>query len=1213
MEDDLFDDHPVMEDCIVGNKFNTRAMIDTGSTGYCFVDRLTAQEICEKANISPVTLNRRKEIKAYDGRKGKPITQAIYPSLKIGNHTESSTPMLITELGQRTIILGKPWMRKHGVSYHGHTNSISFRPDHCNHLGAPERPFPSSPIRREEPGSTKDTTPIFQPKKILKRDEPDEKNHSNSNPISVRRSRKEDILKQKSWRKDAESEEALDIAMIGADPFNVLTKQKDVEIFAVSLRDINFELAKGEKPITDPKTIVPPEYHDFLDVFSKEKADELPPHRKHDHTIELLEGKGPGHAPLYNMSEGELLPVKRYLEENLKKGFITASSAPFASPILFAKKPSGGLRFCVDYRKLNEITKKNRYPLPLISEIMSRLARARFLTRIDIRHAFNRLRMKTEKDEDLTTFRTRFGSYKSLVLPFGLTNGPATFQNFINDTFLEYLDEFLIAYLDDLLVYSETMTDHRKHVRKVLQKLREAGIQADVDKCEFHVTETKFLGVVVGRNGIKMDPTKIEAVVEWAIPRHLKQVQAFLGFINFYRRFIKDFSKIAKPLVHLTRKDEPFNWTPACQAAFSELKRRVTEAPVLAHFSPSRETFVESDSSDYVSAGVLSQRGEDGLIRPVAFFSKSLLPAECNYEIYDKELLAIIKCFEQWRPELQSTELPIKVLTDHKSLEYFMTTKKLNRRQARWAEFLADFNFVITYQAGKFHTKADALTRRPGDRPESEEDDRQRHQHQIILPLKSLDPQIQKEMGFEMNEINAEKSKDPLENNAKLFVPEEKRMKLIQEVHDQPAVGHPGIKRTYEMMKKFFFWPKMKGTIEQYIRNCHTCKRAKAPRDGYSGLLNPLPIPDRPWTDISMDFVTGLPESKGHNAILMVVDRFSKMHHYIPCTTDEEGTTAEETARMLIKHVWKLHGLPTTIISDRGPQFVSLVWKSLCVMLGIKAKLSTAFHPETDGQSEISNQEMERYLRTYVNYQQDDWTEWLSMAEFASNACVSASSGLSPFQVNYGFEPRMSFYPIDASTGSARERILKTRAKNIGQAMEKIWEFGKENLVRSQESQKRFADNHREEAPTYKEGDEVWLSTKNIKTERPSKKLDHKMIGPYKILKALGNSYKLDLPASMKIHDVFHSSLLRPASKDPLPGQIPPPPPPVIIDNEEEFEIDDILDSRTFNKKLQYKVKWSNYPPDNTWYPAEDFANSKETVEEYHRKYPKKPRPKLIT
>lgn len=239
---------------------------------------------------------------------------------------------------------------------------------------------------------------------------------------------------------------------------------------------------------------------------------------------------------------------------------------------------------------------------------------------------------------------------------------------------------------------------------------------------------------------------------------------------------------------------------------------------------------MESDSSDYVSAGVLSQRGEDGLIRPVAFFSKSLLPAECNYEIYDKELLAIVKCFEQWRPELQSTENPVKVLTDHKSLEYFMTTKKLNRRQARWAEFLADFNFIVTYQAGKVHAKADALTRRPGDRPESEEDDRRKHQHQLILTPEKLDSQIRDSL-TSINEINEkaeisaseEKLNDQLNERLKkkLFVPEEKRLQITKEIHDQPAVGHPGIRRTLKMIERFFYWPKMRTTIDQYIRNCH--------------------------------------------------------------------------------------------------------------------------------------------------------------------------------------------------------------------------------------------------------------------------------------------------------------------------------------------------------------------------------------------------------
>lgn len=611
------------------------------------------------------------------------------------------------------------------------------------------------------------------------------------------------------------------------------------------------------------------------------------------------------------MSEGELLLVKRYLIEHLEKGFIEASSAPYASPVLFAKKPGGGLRFCVDYRKLNAITKKNRYPIPLIAETIARLSKAKWITKIDIRHAFNRIRMHSEKDEDLTTFRTKYGTYKYLVMPFGLTNGPSTFQNFMNDTLMDFLDNFVVAYLDDILVYSENEKDHIKHVKMVLQRLREAGIQADIDKCEFHKQETKFLGLIVGRNGIRMDPEKIKAIVEWETPTHLKEVQAFLGFVNFYRRFVKKFSRVARPLTRLTKKDEAFEWTDNCEKAFHELKKRVMEAPILSYFSPELETFLETDSSDYVSAGVLSQRDKDGVIKPVAYFSKALSPAECNYEIYDKELLAIIRCFEQWRAELQSVDLPTKVLTDHKSLEYFMTTKKLNRRQARWAEFLAEFDFKIAYQPGKIHDKADALTRRPGDKPSSEEDIRNKHMNQTLLPsskledgindiINDLEPEddlqlfdkvklanqkdeycekIKSAIGRKNKTLNGlwlpkfEVVEDTLFFQGKLWVPENDQLRLdiIREIHDQPAVGHPGIRRTYWLIKKLFYWNRMKETIERYIRNCHVCRRSKAPRDKYSGLLNPLPIPDRSWTDITMDFVTGLPritiDEKTYNAI----------------------------------------------------------------------------------------------------------------------------------------------------------------------------------------------------------------------------------------------------------------------------------------------------------------------------------------------------------
>jgi hypothetical protein len=825
----------------------------------------------------------------------------------------------------------------------------------------------------------------------------------------------------------------------------------------------------------------------------------------------------------------------------------------------------------------------------------------------------------------------------------------------MNDTLMDYLDEFVIAYLNDIIVYSNSKKEHIKHVRKILQRLREAEIQADVDKCEFHTTETKFLGMIVGRDGIKMDPEKVRAIIEWGTPNHLKEVQAFLGFVNFYRRFIKDFSKVAKPLIKLTRKDQPFVWSEECQIAFEQLKKRVTEAPVLSYFSPELETFLESDSSDYVSAGVLSQKGGDGLIRPVAYFSKTLSPAECNYEIYDKELLAIIRCFEQWRAELQSVESPTSVLTDHKSLEYFMTTKKLNRRQARWAEFLAEFDFKIAYQPGKKNDKADSLTRRPGDRPVDESDDRNKHMHQTVLPVEKVDPHILQELNdteedselslFDRVKVaNQEDRKstairdairdrkksfdgmllkrfEVIENTLffkkKLWVPTDQlKLEIIREVHDKPASGHPGIRRTCKYLSKWYYWPQMKESVDRYIRNCHICRRSKATREKYSGLLNPLPIPDRPWTDVTMDFVTGLPKTKdGFNAILMVVDRLTKMHHYVPCIAEEEGTTAEETARLLINHVWKLHGLPSTIISDRGPQFVSLVWKTVCKTLKINVKLSTAFHPETDGQSEIANQEMERYLRSYCNYQQDDWSDWLSMAEFASNAAVSASTGLSAFMINYGYEPRMSFDPSDDEVVdrlSARERVMTEKAATITKKMEDIWKFTKEKLANAQDMQKRYADRKRIPSPEYKPGDMVWLSTKNIKTERPSRKLDHKWIGPYKVRKVVKGACHLELPQSMKIHDTFHTSLLRMAATDPLTGQTQPPPPPITIDEEEEYEVDDILDSRYHYGKLQYRVAWTGHPPDRAWYPAENFQDhSKEILDDYHRRYPAKPGPEM--
>ena len=1253
---DLFTDEPLVIQCRLGNSEEIKVMglLDTGATGHAFIDETTAREVCEKLQISLQRLTRPKPVKGFDGKRGKDITHAIYPTLTVQDHMETVAPLLITKLGQHKMILGKPWMRKHGVIIDMATDQIVFWPGHCTHSGI------SKPLSEKK--ITKTTKEPAEPKKamkILTRMNQNEPGKTRPEPaISTKTTSNKGLSEGLSDSgikvKPTTEEKPLEMAMIGAAAYRLLSKQKDVELFSISLKDIEYQLNKEDRPPTDPKTVVPPDYHEFLDVFSKAASDTLAPHRPYDHRIILEGGKDHGHSPLRSMSQKELEFVK-YLEENLRKGFIEASHAACSSPILLARKPNGGLRFCVDYRRLNQLSKKDRYPIPLIEETLAQLKEAKIFSKIDIRQAFHKLRMAMES-EDLTTFNSRFGAYKYKVLPFGLSGGPSTWQHFINDVLFDYLDKFCTAYLDDILIYSKNLKEHREHVLAVLTKLREAGFQADVDKCEFHVTETKYLGLIIGVDGIRMDPAKIKAIQEWETPTCLREVRSFIGFCNFYHRFIRGFSKIAKPLNALTKKERIFEWTPACEKAFRTLQKWIGEAPVLIHFDRNKQCYLETDSSDHVNGGVLSQIGDDGELHPVAFFSKNMSPAECNYEIYDKELLAIIRYFEQWKPELESTELPVKIFTDHRSLEYFMTTKKLTRRQARWAEFLSEFNFVITYRPGKKNEKADALTRRPNDKPHDDDDERQQHQLQTLLPperlelqpieeatepeettrndepdpeLPTLDERIKQEnledelctrIRNAIKEGNSDDDSLPdikncTEKNGLLYkrkglwVPDKKEtiLEVIRQIHDQVAVGHPGMARTVNVIGRNYYWPGMNKDIRRYVRNCHVCRRAKAPRDKYNGLLKPLPIPERPWMDITLDYVTGLPKSNGNDAILMVVDRLSKERHYIPCTCDEEGTTSEATAKLLVDNVWRYLGLPSSIVSDRGPQFTSTVWKAWCKILGITAKLSTAYHPETDGQSEIANQEMERHLRSFVNYNQDDWADLLPMAEFAANSAPSATTGLSPFMATKGYEPRMSFDPIELSSESTRERLANGKARAITEDMKKIWDFVKQNMGKAQERQITAADRHRRDV-SYEVGDKVWLSTRNIKTERTSKKLDHKMIRPYRVKKLVGSSCQLELPPSMKIHDVFHTSMLRKASDDPLPGQINEPPPPIVVEGSEEWELDDILDSRKRYRKVQYKVKWKGIDEDLTWYDAEGFENAKEVVDDFHQRNPNKPR-----
>jgi len=742
-----------------------------------------------------------------------------------------------------------------------------------------------------------------------------------------------------------------------------------------------------------------------------------------------------------------------------------------------------------------------------------------------------------------------------------------------------------------------------------------------------------------------MDPTKVEAIVNWATPTNLKEVQGFVGFVNFYRRFIKNFSKLVKPFTQLTRKDTPFVWNEACVEVFDNLKKQVSSAPVLRHFDVKRQAILETDASDYVKGGILSQYDDEGVLHPIAFYSKSMVSAECNYHIYDKELLAIIRCFEHWRPELEGTELPIQVFTDHQALKTFMENKQLTRRQANYLDILSEFNFQIIFRSGKTNTKADALTRMPmTDSSESAKGIDDRFQTILtpnridVLPIESeTEPEYEANLYQRVRLVNQKnelcneyrqamdkgelklhgtKLKDcqiidnVLFKKGLLWVPEQMHTELLRDIHDQPSTSHPGIRRTVDLVQRFYYWPGHRATIRQYIRNCHACQRSKAPRDGTNGLLQPLPIPQQRWQDIAMDFITGLPLSENYNAICTIICRLSKERHYVPCHWGDGGTSTEETVWIMLWNVYRLHGLPSSIVSDRGSQFISTMWQSLCKRLKIKANLSTAYHPETDGQSERANQDVERGLRTYCNYMQDDWAKWLPMVEFSDNSNTSSATSMTPFYFNKGFHPRMSFDPDTTDYKTTRQRIEARKADDIATRMSELLTFGRQQLEKIKQATEAQVNKHRRDV-IYEVGDQVWLASGNIKTTRPCKDLEDKQLGPYPITAKVGTSYRLQLPRSMKhIHPVFSPKCLRPSPNDPLPGQHSEPPRPLVIEEDEEhWEVDDILDSRRYRGRLQYKVKWIGVDRDDEWYYADkgEFDGSEEVLDEFHKLYPNKP------
>ncbi|KAL0336521.1 UNVERIFIED_CONTAM: Transposon Ty3-G Gag-Pol polyprotein [Sesamum radiatum] len=601
----------------------------------------------------------------------------------------------------------------------------------------------------------------------------------------------------------------------------------------------------------------------FPEVFPNDLPG-LPPHREVDFTIETLPGVAPISIAPYKMAAVELQELKKQLEELLKKGFVRSSTSPWGAPVLFVKKKQGSMRLCVDYRQLNRVTVKNKYPLPRIDDLLDQLKGATTFSKIDLRSGYWQFKI-AENDILKMVFRTCYGHYEFLVMPFGLIDAPAAFMALMNRTFQEYLDQFVIVFIDDILLYSKNREEHEQHLRIVLQILKEKELYAKLSKCEFWVNQVVFLGHMISGDGVMPDPSKVKAIMEWRVPKNATEVRSFLGLARYYRRFVEGFSIIAGPLTKLLRKGVTFQWTEQCQQKFDELKKRLTSIPILVLPSDSGGYVVYTDASKQGLGCVLMQN------RKVA------------------GLLAAL----QLKPDF------VDHIKEAQTRDPFLLRMRERLKQG---------------EKSNFSVRADGVI------------------------------------------VNGERVGVPDVDGL--------RKKILQEAHNAPYAMHPSTTKMYRNLKLYYSWQTMKKDVAEFVAKCMTCQQVKAEHQVPAGKLRPLSISKWKWKKINMDFVVGLSRTlRKHDAIWVIVDRVTKSAHFLPIRLRD---SLDKLAELYVLEIVRLHGVPVSIVSDRDPRFTSHFWKSLQGALGTKLHFSTAFHPQTDRQSERTIQTLKDMMRACI-------------------------------------------------------------------------------------------------------------------------------------------------------------------------------------------------------------------------------------------------------
>ena len=1039
--------------------------------------------------------------------------------------------------------------------------------------------------------------------------------------------------------------------------------------------------------------------HDYQDVF-QEQPETLPPKRDVTHRIPV---KDPDKQYSYYIPrcpdylKPELLEkINKYV----RAGWWVPCQVDQAAPMLCIPKKNKTLRTAIDCRKRNDNTLSDVTPFPDQENIRNDVAKAKARSKIDMTNAYEQI-LVHDDDVKHTAFATIFGTFFSRVMQIGDCNAPATFQRLMTSVFRDCIGKFVHVYLDDIFVFSDSVEDHEKHLKIVFELLRKNLFYLREDKVQLYAEVVECLGHKIDDKGIHADGDKMARIRDWKQPRTYNDVQRFLGLVQYISPYLPDISAFTSPLAAMNSNHQPFHWRPLHTKCFDQIKHICAKTPVLQPIDPKKKEpiWIICDAS---VSGVGAMYGQ-GLTwqscRPAGFMSKKFTNAQRHYRVFEQESLAILEALLKWEEKLIGYE--IHVVTDHRALEFFQRQKKLSPRQTRWMEYLARFDFDITYVKGTLNKVADALSRYyesdtwydarhideyvnadvridrdMEDLPPERVDELvtgqvEMHATRVVQTLERrqserlLNKQEQRDLDAAkiasgMKQVGEEElptvdnDADPTVEQSRsrgknlrreVFQDNEKMVPVIKEGYLKDAlfkkvltkpnqyqsfevkdgliwtqtrsgdmtlcvpngtldgksvrgiiletghelVGHYGPQKTIDYIRRWYWWPRMSDSALKFCNTCSICQRTKGDYTKAAGLLHSLPIPTQPWESIGMDFIGPFPESRGFNYIWVVVCRLTSMVHLIPVRTD---TTASQLSWIYLREIVRLHGLPDSIVSDRDSKFTSKWWKELHRILGAKLLMSTSFHPQTDGLTERINRSVAQIIRSMISADQTDWYDMLALAEFAINSAISSTTGYAPFELNYVRMPQlMSSIKLEKAENKGVKEFVELAVQRLNDAYDSI--------IQHRVFQKFQADKHGRPDPILKQGDKVYLSTKDLSLPkgRASKFLP-KFIGPYLILDAKSESstYRLDLPNELKgrnIHDVFHISKLRPylPSDDSLfPGRKEA----AAYDfgePDEETGVKEIDDHRWKGKKLEFHVLWDD--GDNTW---ETYSNIQECI-----------------